>query len=95
MMGTLKRLLFVASAIWLASWAFVGWRGYEQTSDAHSYIDMLPPGATVPEPVLTALAAGQSWIREAVIFGATLPLCLLLIIWVIRPAVKERFRPSS
>jgi hypothetical protein len=95
MMGTLKRLLFVASAIWLAVWAFVGWRGYEQSSDAHRYIDMLPPGAKVPEAALTALAAGQSWIREAVIFGAALPLCLLLMAWIIRPAVKERFRPRS
>jgi hypothetical protein len=92
MKRSLKRLLFVVSATWLAVWAYVGWRGYEQTRDAYSYIDMLPPGATVPNPVLIALQAGQSWTLNAVIWGAALPLCFCLVVWVFKPAV-ERFRP--
>lgn len=90
----MKRLFIVISAIWLAGWAYVGWRGYALTSDAHSYIDLLPPAATVPEPVLEALEAGQSYTFNALVWGAGVPLCLLLVGWLVA-GFRRRSEPRS
>lgn len=84
MSQTMKRLLVVVSLIWFAVWAYVGWRGYTLTSDAYSYIDQLPPGTTVPQPVLTALEAGQAFSLHAVVWGAAVPVSLLLLGWIVR-----------
>ena len=86
----MKRLLAVAGVSWLAVWGYVGWRGYTLTREAHSYIDQLPPGGTVPQPVLTALEAGQAYSLQAVVWGAAVPLLLLLVGWIVRPMLLER-----
>jgi len=90
MSQTLKRLLMVASISWLAVWAYVGWRGYTLYSDARNYIDQLPPGATVPQPILTAVEAGQAYSLQAVVWGAAVPLILLLLVWVAMPSLRKR-----
>lgn len=85
-----KRLLAVAGVTWLAIWGYVGWHGYTLTRNAHNFIDQLPPGATVPQPVLIALEAGQAYSLQAVIWGAVMPLFLLLVCWVVRPMLRRR-----
>jgi hypothetical protein len=47
-------------------------------SDAHLFIEVLRPGARVPDGVLTALEAGQSYTLNAVVWGVAVPLFLLL-----------------
>jgi len=91
----MKRFLALAGVSWLALWGYVGWRGYTLTHDAHSYIGELPPGATVPEPVLTALEAGQAYSLQAVIWGAAAPLFLLLLGWVATPMLRRRSNVRS
>lgn len=88
---TLRRLLIVAAVIWLAIWCYVGWRGHELTSDAHRFTEVLPPGAHVPEGVLSALEAGETYTLDAVIWGAAVPLIALLIGWLLKPLLRERY----
>jgi hypothetical protein len=88
---TLRRLLIVAAVIWLAIWCYVGWRGHELTSDAHRFIEVLPPSAHVPEGVLSALEAGETYTLNAVIWGAAVPLIALLIGWLLKPLLRERY----
>jgi hypothetical protein len=87
---TKRRFLIVVIVTWLAIWGYVGWRGHEMTNDAGSLIDALPPGAHVPDGVLIALEAGQSYTLNAVIWGAAVPLLLLVIGWVLKPYLRER-----
>ena len=92
---TVNRLLAVAGGSWLAVWGYVGWRGYTLTHEAHSFIDHLPAGATVPQPILTALEAGQAYSLQAVTWGAAVPLLLLLVSWVVRPMLRQRTNASG
>jgi hypothetical protein len=85
-----KRLAWVVATLWLLGWAFVAWRGYALEQDALSFIDSVAPGERIPQAVLNALGAGQSYQRNALIFGLFIPMAALLIGWVWRG-----FRQSS
>jgi hypothetical protein len=87
---TMKRILIVVSVIWFAIWAYVGWRGYSLMTDAYSSIDQMPPGSDMPPEVLAVLKAGQSYTLNAVIWGAAIPLCPLVILWIVGPSFKRR-----
>jgi hypothetical protein len=95
MVRTVKRPLIFISVIWLAVWGYVGWRGYELTSDAQTFVNTLPPGAIIPQAIFTALDAGYSYMHKAVIWGAALPLCLLVFGWAVRPLLGKRSSPAD
>jgi hypothetical protein len=89
MRQSLRRLFILVAVTWLVIWGYVGWRGHDMTNEAHRFIDVVPPGARVPKGVLEALDAGQSYILNAAIWGAVVPLLLFLIGWVLKPYIRE------
>jgi hypothetical protein len=90
MKNIVPRPLLPTAGLWLCGWAWVGWRGHELTEDAKGFINAVPPGATIPEPVLASLEAGQAYIRGAVLWGIAAPVCLALVIWIALPAIQRR-----
>jgi hypothetical protein len=91
MRQSLRRLSILVAVTWLVIWGYVGWRGHEMTSEADKFIETVPPGARVPDGVLNALEAGQSYTLNAAIWGVAAPLLLCLIGWVLKPYIRERY----
>ena len=87
---TIRRLLLLGSVAWFAFWGYVGWRGWDQTRDAEQFINSVKPGQPIPLAVLEALEAGQTHVRETVLFGALVPVVVLLVWWIIGPTLRER-----
>ena len=90
MRQAIRRLIIIVVVTWLTIWGYVGWRGHEITSDAYKIIDVVRPDARIPDGVLAALEAGQSYTLNAVIWGAVVPLLVLVIGWVVYPLIRER-----
>jgi hypothetical protein len=91
MRQSLRRPSILVAVTWVVIWGYVGWRGHDMTGEAHRFIDVVPPGARVPEGVLKVLEAGQSYTLNAAIWGAAVPLLLCLIGWVLKPYMRERY----
>lgn len=79
-----KRIAFIAALLWIAIWAYVAWRGLSLITDAKRFISLQPPGGLIPQEILSALEIGQSYVFRAVIFGAVVPVVLLIGCWVYR-----------
>ena len=85
----MKRLFVVFGVAWFVIWGWIGWRGYEITTDVASFIRAIGPRSPVPQVILDAREAGQSYIRLAIIWGAAVPLSLLAA-WGVKLVVGKR-----
>lgn len=79
-----KRMAFIAALLWLATWAYVAWRGLSLINDAKRFIALQPPGGLIPREILSALETGQSFVLRAVLFGAAVPIALWIGYWIYR-----------
>jgi hypothetical protein len=89
MRQSLKRLFLVTALIWFVCWAYVGWRGWDQTKDAEQLINGVEPGRVSPL-AYEVLEAGHRHLQEAMLWGVLVPLVLLVIGWIGRPWLRQR-----
>jgi hypothetical protein len=91
----IKRLFWIGTGMWFAWWAWVAWRGHSLEQDALSYIDAVGAGGHIPPVIISALEAGQSYQRLALLFGVVAPIVLLVVLWVRQGFQKSRGQSSN
>jgi hypothetical protein len=86
----LRRMAFVAAFLWVVIWVYVAWRGLSLIADAKRFISLQPPGGLIPQEILNALEIGQSYVLRAALFGAAVPIMLLIGYWIYRGFFRRR-----